>query len=130
MAMEVLVNLLQFKFVEGSIGLHPLGRSPSISHLDFADDIIIFFDGWTSSLQVIAATLDTFQVVSRLTMNREKTAIFHVGLQPAEAETINSLGFQSGNLPIWYLGLPLHHKKLIKLEFSSLTDSIAARFNH
>ncbi|KAL1223471.1 hypothetical protein V5N11_003529 [Cardamine amara subsp. amara] len=30
---------------QGEIGLHPLGIQPRISHLCFADDILIFFDG-------------------------------------------------------------------------------------
>ncbi|KAL1218351.1 putative ribonuclease H protein [Cardamine amara subsp. amara] len=130
MAMEVLGNLLQSKFASGSIGLHPLGRSPTVSHLAFADDIMIFFDGNTSSLENIAASIDTFQEISGLSMNRDKTAIFHVGLNLEEAQYLNNQGFQSGSLPIKYLGLPLQHRKLRKAEYSPLTDSIATRFNH
>lgn len=130
MVMEVLGNILQSKFDAGSIGFHPLGRTPQISHLAFADDIMIFFDGKSSSLQTIADSLDDFQKVSGLSMNKDKTVIFYAGLDQTEAEIINNLGFQSGTLPICYLGLPLKHTKLKKTEYSPLTDSIAARFNH
>ncbi|KAL1211211.1 putative ribonuclease H protein [Cardamine amara subsp. amara] len=130
MAMEVLGNLLQSKFALGSIELHPLGRSPTVSHIAFADDIMIFFDGKNFSLQSIVASLEIFQKISGLTMNKNKTVIFHVGLNLEEVQSINNQGFQTESLPIKYLGLPLQHKKLRKAEFSPLTDSIAARFNH
>lgn len=130
MEMEVLGNILQYKFSEVSIGFHPLGKSPHITHLAFADDIMIFFDGKIDSLQTIAGALDVFQNVSGLSMNKDKTSIFHTGLNQIEAETISTLGFQSCTLPICYLGLPLQQRKLTKAEYSPLTDSIAARFNH
>lgn len=43
-AMEILANMLNLKFPEGSIGYHPLGKNPTIFHLAFADDLMIFFD--------------------------------------------------------------------------------------
>lgn len=51
MAMEVYSNLLNSGFDSGLIGFHPLGRNPKVTHLAFADDIIILFDGKGSSLQ-------------------------------------------------------------------------------
>lgn len=76
MAMEVLSNLLQSKFAKGSIGFHPLGKYPTVSYLVFANDIIIFFDGKSSSLQGIASSLEYFQNIFVLCMNIHKTSIF------------------------------------------------------
>ncbi|XP_024004813.1 uncharacterized protein LOC112081968 [Eutrema salsugineum] len=128
-AMEAYSNLLNASFESGRIGYHPLGRNPKISHLAFADDIIILFDGTANSLQGISSSLDHFQRLSGLSINKDKTDLLTAGLNPDEAESLNMFGFRSGSLPIRYLGLPLLHRKLRKADYSPLTDKIAAKFN-
>lgn len=129
MAIEVYFNLLNSRFEEGIIGYHPLGRNPKISHLTFTDDIIILFDGTSSSHQGITSSLDSFQSLSGLSMNRDKTNLFTAGLNPEESKSLNIFGFQRGSLPIGYLGLPLLHRKLRKADYSPLTYRILVKFN-
>lgn len=62
-------------------------------------------------------------------MNRDKTDLFVAGLNPEEVESLDIFGFRMGSLPIGYLGLPLLHRKLRKLDYSPLTDKIASKFN-
>lgn len=45
LTMEVLAQMLNANFRAGLIGLHPHAASPMVTHLSFADDIMIFFDG-------------------------------------------------------------------------------------
>lgn len=78
--MEVFSSLLTEKFDSGLIGYHPLGLNPKISHLCFADDLMIFFDGSSNSLTGIAESLDQFFLLSGLGLNKEKTALFHAGM--------------------------------------------------
>lgn len=129
LAMEIFANILSSKYADGAIGYHPLGRNPQISHLAFADDVMLFFDGKVSSLQAITSTLDRFQALSGLSMNKEKTSLFYAGLNQIEAASLSQLGFNLGSLPIRYLGLPLLHRKLRKSDYSPLLDKITARFN-
>ncbi|KAG7588439.1 Reverse transcriptase domain [Arabidopsis suecica] len=129
MAMEVFSNLLMSKFDQGRIGYHPLGIHPKITHLAFADDIMLFFDGKAASLQEISLTLESFQTLSGLRMNKDKTDLFYTGVDQTEGDSLDSLGFNHGTLPIRYLGLPLLHRKLRKADYSSLIDQVAARFN-
>lgn len=129
MAMEVYTNLINKYFKESLIRYHPLGRNPKISHLAFADDILILFDGTAHSLQGIASSLDSFKSLYGLSMNKEKTEVFTTGLNPEEAKYLNNFGFQRGSLPLRYLGLPLLHRKLRKADYSPLTDKIMAKFN-
>lgn len=44
LAMEVLSQLLNASYRNGRIGFHPMASNPLISHLAFADDLMIFFD--------------------------------------------------------------------------------------
>ena len=60
LAMEVLGQMLNKNYSTGLIGYHPLASDPVVTHLAFADDIMIFFDGAQGSLQQIVCTLDSF----------------------------------------------------------------------
>lgn len=127
-AMEVLSNMLNFKFAAGSIGYHPLCRNSIISHLVFADDLMIFFDGKISSIQKIASVLDNFRAISGLSMNRDKFILFFAGLSQYEIHLYPSFGYQMGYFPVRYLGLPLLHRKLRKVDYSPLTDKVRDKF--
>lgn len=61
-------------------------------------------------------------------MNREKSWIYTVGLNPQESEETTSFGFLNGYFPFRYLGLPLLHRKLRRTDYSPLIDQIC--FNH
>lgn len=43
--MEVFSKLLHSKYSAGLVKYHPNATNPDVSHLAFADDIIVFFDG-------------------------------------------------------------------------------------
>ncbi|WZY87828.1 hypothetical protein YC2023_044563 [Brassica napus] len=89
------------------IGYHPRTQQLKISHLMFADDVMVFFDGTSNSLHGIAECLDDFASWSGLHMNTLKTELFTSGLEQRESDAIACYGFPSGNFPIRYLGLPL-----------------------
>lgn len=44
LAMEVFSQMINKEFVSGAIGYHPAATNPNVTHLAFADDIMIFFD--------------------------------------------------------------------------------------
>lgn len=129
LAMEVFAQLLNKNFQNGDIGYHPTAQNPDISHLAFADDIMVFFDGQHSSLQQIVMTLDSFSSWSCLSMNRSKTELYVAGLSPTETSDLTSLGFSLGSLPVRYLGLPLMHRKLRICDYRPLLDQLKKRFS-
>lgn len=94
----------------------------------FADNVMIFFDGSSSSLHGIYETMDDFAGWSGLHLNREKTMLFHAGLSPFEARDIAAYRFPKGSLPVRYLGLPLQARKLKTNEYSPLLDKIKNKF--
>ncbi|KAG7587431.1 Endonuclease/exonuclease/phosphatase superfamily [Arabidopsis thaliana x Arabidopsis arenosa] len=128
LVMEVFSKLLLSRFDAGYIKFHPKTAELSISHLMFADDVMIFFYGSEFSLHGINEALDDFANWSGLQMNREKTNLFHAGMSQTEAVAIARHGFEVGNLPIRYLGLPLMHRKLRIAEYDPLIEKISARF--
>lgn len=43
--MYVISRLLDKCAVENTFGIHPLCQAPLVTHLSFADDVLVFFDG-------------------------------------------------------------------------------------
>ncbi|WZY76441.1 hypothetical protein YC2023_022825 [Brassica napus] len=129
LAMEVFSRLLKSRYASGYIEYHPSAKPVDISHLMFADDVMVFYDGSSSSLHGISETLDDFAMWSGLEINHNKSELFTAGLSQLETITSMSYGFPIGTLPIRYLGLPLMHRKLRISEYSPLLDKIAASFN-
>lgn len=129
LAMEVLSQMLNANFSNGRIGHHPKAAQPLITHLAFADDLMIFFDGEVNSLQNIADTLQLFSIWSGLAMNHHKTDLFIAGMNQAETDDISSLGFSLGSLPVHYLGLPLMHRKLQICDYRPLIDQLKIIFS-
>jgi len=130
LCIEVFSQLLRAKYTDGSIGYHPKASDPAVSHLAFADDIMVFFDGSRSSLQNISEVFDAFSRWSGLTMNKEKTELYAGGLNQSETSDLTSLGFTLGSLPIRYLGLPLMHRKLRISDYRPLLDKVAGCFTN
>lgn len=129
LAMEAFSGLLRARYNSGYICYHPHTEELEISHLMFADDVMIFFDGSGSSLHGINETLEDFAGWSGFYMNRDKTQLFHAGLTQAETNELSAYGFSTGSLPIRYLGLPLMHRKLKISKYSPLIDKLNDKFN-
>lgn len=128
LAMESLSRLLQSRFDSGWISYHPKTAELNISHLMFADDVMIFFDGSTNSLHGVSECLDDFSSWSGLVVNTEKTELFTSGLSPTDSMAIARFGFPSGTLPVRYLGLPLSSRKLKISEYAPLIAKITTKF--
>lgn len=128
LVMEVFCRMLNENYSAGLIGFHPKAEHPQVTHLAFADDIMVFFDGSKDSLENIAKTLHEFTKWSGLSMNRSKTDLFTGGLTHDETNDLASLGFNLGSLPIRYLGLPLMHRNLRIDDYRPLLDKLRSYF--
>lgn len=127
-ALEVFSQQLKRKYLDGSIGYHPNTSALQVSHLSFADDLMIFSDGEVNSVRCIAATMEDFALWSGLRMNKTKTELYTAGLAACEILEISRLGFTLGSMPIRYLGLPLMYRKLRLPDYRPLIDKISANF--
>ena len=83
-----------------------------ISHLHFANDIILFCDASREQLLYIRMVLIFFKAITGLRVNGGKSEIVPVG----GVENLNVLArvlcYKVGSLPMTYLGMPLraHYK--------------------
>ena len=121
----MLSKLLNQAAEEGKFAYHPQCQGVKLTHLSFADDILVFIDGTSESLNGIMEVLKEFAEISGLHINEAKSQIYVAGsnhtLMITEAE---ALGIGVGNLPIRYLGMPLSTKSLTAHDYEPLIDKI------
>lgn len=97
----------------GSLWLHPNCLNLRVTHLLFADDLLVFSDGAIHSLTGIMEVMTRFKDFSRLDMNPAKSEIFFGGYSEIETVVLSGLnGVRVGSFSTRYLGLPLNSKKL------------------
>lgn len=87
-------------------------RKSKLTHLCFADDLLIFTDGSLSSVQNVLQVLREFELCSGLAVSVQKFSFFASGLTQQELDEIKvSTGMPNRTLPVSYLGVPLCTKK-------------------
>ncbi|CAA7056641.1 unnamed protein product [Microthlaspi erraticum] len=99
--MDVLSKLLDEAVRLEKIKPHPKCKDPLVTHLSFADDLLIFFDGSAQSLQAILEVLSTFKSASGLALSSGKTFLFLDGNDSVfTANMAARFGLAHGSLPV------------------------------
>lgn len=109
---------------------HPRCRKVGLTHICFADDLLLFTKGNTASIQLVRLILDKFAAVSGLKANPAKSCIYFGGVQQEEKMNIlQSTGMTEGQFPFRYLGVLLSSKKLNISQYQPLIQTILQRVN-
>lgn len=128
-AMNCLSHMLNEAAAQGRMGYHAKCSKIKLTHLSFADDLLIFTNGSIEYVQCVLQVLRDFENRSGLAMSNQKTSFFASGLSQEEISTIQaSTGMSNGSLPVRYLGVPLNSKKLSLLGCDTLLQQIKAKF--
>ncbi|KAL3576428.1 hypothetical protein D5086_021711 [Populus alba] len=126
--MEILSGLFCSMSVNQNFKFHWRCKKDIISHLCFADDLMIFNKGDVHSIRMIKNVLTKFQDLPGLYPNPNKSDIFLSNPLGADREQIISiLGFREGELPMKYLGVPLISSRLKAVDCKGLVDRITAK---
>lgn len=89
-------------------GISLSNKSTPITHLQFADDTVIFLDGTLESAKGIKRILQSFQLLSGLKINFVKSSIFSSTRFGVElTEIAKELNCSIGSWPMSYLGMPI-----------------------
>ena len=104
---DVLQRMCCKLFQDGSL-LHPLGSDSFFPVLQYADDMLILFQGTTQQAAVVKSALTTFSAFSGLTINFHKSTLVPVAAETITASAIAQiLGCPVSSFPCNYLGLAL-----------------------
>lgn len=125
LVMNIHFQKLNDAAINGILSYHPKCKDSGLTHLCFADDLLIFSDGSASSVHVILSFLHEFKLLSSLIISADKSRFFSCGLSNCQNDTSHAFsGIPKGYLSIRYLGLPLCTKKLSILNCEPLLQSI------
>jgi len=124
---NVLSGLIHKEVHNGRIhGLRVARKSPQISHLQFADDSLLFARANQNEANNILKVLDTYQKASGQMVNMEKSeASFSRNVLEADKNTIcNMMGAKTVATHNRYLGLPVVFGRSKKVIFSFVKDRV------
>uniref|UniRef100_A0A2N9FNM3 Reverse transcriptase domain-containing protein n=1 Tax=Fagus sylvatica TaxID=28930 RepID=A0A2N9FNM3_FAGSY len=130
-AMEGFTRLLKRRVLEfRNFKFHPQCKQLQITHLSFADDLLLFSSADLPSIRLIKSVLEEFKDISGLALNPNKSEVFFAAVPGEIKEQILScLQFKEGNLPVRYLGMPLISGKLTYKDCQPLIDKIVGRIH-
>ncbi len=96
--------------------------------LQYADDLLLFFDGSMRSAAVIKLILENFSSCSGLQVNFDKSSIVSINLPSEQTTALRSFfNCPSQDFPLNYLGLPLSPRKLRKADYLPLIEKLDRR---
>ncbi|KAI8563661.1 hypothetical protein RHMOL_Rhmol03G0126400 [Rhododendron molle] len=130
LCMERLSILINSKREEGSWkGIKVSRNSTPLTHLFFADDLILFGQDNMNTVKAMIDVLTDFCVMSGQTISLEKSKIFvSPNVQRNKARRISDFcGIKLTNDLGKYLGVPLMHKRMSKQDFNHIVDKVQNR---
>ncbi|GFY91271.1 hypothetical protein Acr_07g0014670 [Actinidia rufa] len=105
---------------------HPRCGGLKITHLAYADDLILLSRGDPTSVSLIMERLIWFGECSGLKISLSKSSFFSAGINPTDTEIIErTTGFNQGIFPFKYLGIPVAASRLSIAQFSPFIDKIS-----
>nr|GEZ10238.1 RNA-directed DNA polymerase, eukaryota, reverse transcriptase zinc-binding domain protein [Tanacetum cinerariifolium] len=127
--MEVFNLIIKQRISEETNFKYHLGcKKLLITHLCFADDLLVLCHGDTASVKVIKQALEDFSKISGLYPNLGKSTIFCGSMDDVTiARILNIIPFKRGKLPVRCLGVPLVSKQLGVNDCKSIVDKVKSR---
>lgn len=128
LVMEAFSAMLHQKFASGSITFHPKCAAINLSHLIFANDMIILCGANVNTFQSIHEHLQDFYSLSGLQPNLNKSACFFAGVEENQKSVLKMvLNIPEASFPVTYLGVPLISTKLRSADCIILKERILRR---
>lgn len=110
--MEYLSRIMRYVGRQPSFGYHPRCEHMNITHLCFADDLMLFCKWDTASVSVMIRGLEAFLVTSGLMTNKGKSAVYFGNVKEHTKEAIKQMsGFIEGRLPFRFFRGPYFCKE-------------------
>lgn len=126
---DALAEMLELAKEGGHIqGLVPHLVQGGLTHLQYADDTILFMELSDSNILIVKFLLYCYEAMSGMKINYQKSEVIVVGAEEGESKRVADLfNCQVGSLPIKYLGLPVSDKKLTATDLRSPVNKIEKR---
>jgi hypothetical protein len=127
LAMEVFSSILA-DLTGGNSGFkfHSKCMKMKLTHLCFANDLLIFSKASLNSIKVIKSALFEFENLYGLKANPSKSSFYYSGISDRVKHIIlDDLMMKEGQLPMRYLGVPLISYRLSLVDYRALLSKIS-----
>ncbi|XP_073313562.1 uncharacterized protein [Primulina huaijiensis] len=130
LCIEVLSRELKMMARNQIFGYHPKCKNLGITHLAYADDLLLLSRGDARSVSLMMHCMNRFGDMAGLRINILKSNVYMASVPDVvRLEILDVTGFALGNLPFRYLGVPLASKKLRALDYIPLVDTISTKIS-
>lgn len=131
LVMEAFNKIVQAKVEASQIfKYHPTCSGQKLTHLCFADDLLLFASADLPSILIFQEALQDFKQFSGLSVNQSKSGIYCSAVSPTlNQQILTSMQFRPGTHPIKYLGMPLISGKLTLPDHNPLIERKTSRLN-
>ncbi|GFP87665.1 line-1 retrotransposable element orf2 protein [Phtheirospermum japonicum] len=130
LCIEYLSRSLNIVTVNPDLNFHPRCEANRITHLAFADDLMLMVRGDPTSVRILMECLSNFNNKSGLNMNAMKSDLYTAAIVWEDLEEIQDItGIPLGTVPFHYLGIPLSAHKLRVMHYTPFIDKIAPYIN-
>jgi hypothetical protein len=126
-ALEFWSIQIDLAVAKGEIQPLKRGMPNQISHLLFADDMLVFCRGHKKSLENLDLLFRKLELNTGLSINKEKSKIFFSKGCKNKRALAEILQCRLGYLPVKYLGLPLSIKYPKSKDFGWLIDKVRSK---
>ncbi|XP_056848880.1 uncharacterized protein LOC108820129 [Raphanus sativus] len=129
LCMNVLSHKIDKAAQDRKFNFHPCCKALSLTHLCFADDLMIFVEGTKASVEGVLSVFESFKSWSGLSISIEKSTVYMAGVEDDEkGRILMNFPFAEGILPVRYLGLPLMTKSMRRQDYMPLIEKVRAVF--
>jgi len=130
LTMEYFSRLMIRTSFQPGFSFHPYCKHIGLTHLMFADNLIIFSKAGPHSLQLILAALREFHDCAGLKANMDKSQIVLGGCPLLHAQCLQIMSLPESSFLVKYLGVPISANRLTKIECTGLVEKIIAKVHY
>lgn len=111
-------------------GLQTPKKGPMLSHLMYADDVMVIGEWSKNNVNFLARFLRSFNLVSGLKINFHKSSLYGICCNESEvSEVALDLGCKVGKIPFIHLGLMIGANMKIAKNWKPVIDLVEARLS-
>lgn len=131
LVMEYMSRLLHRMQLNPNFNHHSRCEKLAITHLTFVDDSLLFTRGDKGFIDLMLQIMNAFYNSTGLFINPTKCNVYFGTVEEEiKQDILESTGFNEGQMPFRYLGVPITCKKLYVNHYLPLIDKILGRINH
>ncbi|GKC05344.1 RNA-directed DNA polymerase, eukaryota, reverse transcriptase zinc-binding domain protein [Tanacetum coccineum] len=127
-----ILNLIMIRNIEdkGNFKYHVGCKELKITHLCFADDLMVFCHGDVHSISIVKQSLDEFRSLSGFLPNLKKSTAFFGSIRDKDKiDLLKIIPFSTGVLPMKYLGVPLLARYIGVNDFYLIPKTVVKEIN-